>query len=211
VLPIALAGASEWVDSIHVTEIMDYSTYPDPDLTGAVFGFGRPLDVEARLFTSGAIEGGWAHVPPARRAIGASIDELQVNHERLPAPDTFDTAMGVIEKGTCAGVWFEVRALERGAVRVVAAHVNRLRRTSAPHWPSLSDDRSGYRIDVRGTRPTPARSKSTDPAATTPKAGSSPRRCVSSTPSPRYARPRPARVTARPAVVRRAGPTADGA
>jgi len=152
VLPVALAGASEWVDSIHVTEIMDYSTYPDPDLTGAVFGFGRPLDVEARLFTSGAIEGGWGGMCHLLgRAIGASIDELQVNHERLPAPDTFDTAMGVIEKGTCAGVWFEVRALERGAVRVVAAHVNRLRADIGPHWPSLSDDRSGYRIDVRGT------------------------------------------------------------
>jgi len=59
--------------------------------------------------------------------------------------------MGTIEKGTCAGIRFEVQGIVGGQARVVAAHVNRLRADIGPDWPALSDGRSGYRIEVEGT------------------------------------------------------------
>ena len=86
VMPIALACACEAVDSIRVTEMMDYSTYADPEFTGAFFGFGRPLDDDARLFSPGAISGGWGGmVHMVADALGWKIDELREEHERLPA------------------------------------------------------------------------------------------------------------------------------
>jgi 4-hydroxy-tetrahydrodipicolinate reductase len=152
VIPLALAGACERVDSVRVTEMMDYSTYPDPDFTGAFFGFGRPLDDDAMLFMPGAVSGGWGGmVHMVADALGWKVDELREEHERLPAPETFETAMGTIEQGTTAAVRFEVQGMVDGEPRVVAAHVNRLRGDIGPEWASLSDGRSGYRMEVVGS------------------------------------------------------------
>ncbi len=151
VLPLALAGACEWVDRVRVTELMDYSTYPDPGFTGAFFGFGRPMDYDAQLFAPGAVSGGWGGmVHMVAAALGWKVEELREEHERLPAPETFETAMGTIEKGTCAAVRFEVHGIVDGRSAVVAAHVNRLRGDIGTQWPALSDGRSGYRIEVDG-------------------------------------------------------------
>lgn len=151
-LPLALAGACETVDSVRVTEIMDYSTYADPGFTGAFFGFGRPVDADAPLFTAGAIAGGWGGmVHLVADALGWGVEELVEVHERLPAPDTFETAMGTIDAGTCAGVRFELQGLVAGRPVVTAAHVNRLRADIGPGWPALSGGRSGYRIEVHGS------------------------------------------------------------
>ena len=151
VLPLALAGACETVDSVRVTEMMDYSTYEDPGFTGVFFGYGRALDYDAPLFAPGAIAGGWGGmVHLVANALGWTIEELREEHERLAAPETFETAMGTIEAGTCAGVRFELQGLVGGEPAVVAAHVNRLRPDIGLEWPSLAAGRSGYRIEVRG-------------------------------------------------------------
>ncbi len=152
ILPLALACACQWVDSIRVTEMMDYSTYEDPGFTGVFFGYGRPLDYDAPLFAPGAITGGWGGmVHMVADALGLQIEELKEEHERRPAPETFETAMGTIEKGACAGVRFGVQGIVAGRPAVVARHVNRLRADIGPDWPALTDDRSGYRIEVEGT------------------------------------------------------------
>jgi 4-hydroxy-tetrahydrodipicolinate reductase len=152
VIPLALACACERVDSVRITEMMDYSTYEDPGFTGVFFGFGRPLDYEAPLFAPGALSGGWGGmVHLLADALGWKVDELREEHERLPATETFDTAMGTIEQGTCAGVRFEVQGIVDGRPAVVAAHVNRLRADIGPNWPALSDDRSGYRMEISGS------------------------------------------------------------
>ena len=73
-------------------------------------------------------------------------------HERLPAPETFETRMGRIEKGTCAGVRFEVQGIVDGKPALVAAHVNRLRDDIGPDWDRLSGQgHSGYKIEVKGS------------------------------------------------------------
>jgi len=145
------SGACEVVDSVRVTELMDYSTYPDPDFTGAFFGFGRPLDADAPLFAPGSISVAWGGIVHlVADALGWHVDELHEEHERLPAPETFDTAMGTVEAGTCAGVRFEVQGMVAGRPAVVAAHVNRLRDDIGPDWPRLATGSSGYRIEVSG-------------------------------------------------------------
>ena len=152
VLPLAVACACASVDSIRVTEMMDYSTYEDPGFTGVFFGYGRPLDFEAPLFAPGAIAGGWGGmVHLVADALGWHVEELREEHERLPAPETFETAMGTIERGTCAGVRFELQGIVGGEPAVTAAHVNRLRADIGPEWPRLSGERSGYRIEVEGS------------------------------------------------------------
>jgi len=153
VIPLALASACERVDSVRVSELMDYSTYADPDFTGVYFGYGRPLDYPAPLLQPGMLRGGWGGmVQMVADALGIRLDEIREEHERLPAPETFETAMGKIEKGTCAAVRFEVQGIVAGRPTVVAAHVNRLRDDVGPHWDRLSGGKkSGYKIEVKGS------------------------------------------------------------
>ncbi len=153
VIPLQLAACCERVDSLRVSELMDYSTYPDPGFTGVYFGFGRPLDYAAPLLQPGMIRGGWScMVLMAADALGIRLDEIREEHERLPAPESFDTAMGRIERGTCAAVRFEVQGIVNGKPVIVAAHVNRLRDDIGPHWDRLSTGKkSGYKIEVKGS------------------------------------------------------------
>ena len=153
VIPLALASTCERVDRIRVTECVDYSTYEDPGFTGVFFGYGRPLDYEAPLLQPGMLKGGWGcMVLMLADALGVSLDEIREEHERLPAPESFETAMGKIEEGTCAGVRFEVQGIVDGEPALVAAHVNRLRQDIGPAWDRLSGDKhSGYKIEVVGS------------------------------------------------------------
>jgi 2,4-diaminopentanoate dehydrogenase len=153
VIPLSLASCCERVDSVRVSELMDYSTYADPDFTGVYFGFGRPLDFAAPLLQPGMIKGGWGGmVVLLADALGMKLDEIREESERLPAPETFETAMGKIEKGTCAAVRFEVQGIVNGKPALVAAHVNRLRDDVGPRWDRLSGGKkSGYKIEVKGS------------------------------------------------------------
>jgi 4-hydroxy-tetrahydrodipicolinate reductase len=150
-LPLLLTQMCEHVDSVRVSELMDYSQYNDPDFTGATFGFGMPLDHDAALYAPGATTWAWGGmIKLVAEALGWTVEEFREEHERLPAPETFSTAMGEIKKGTTAGAWFEVQGIVNGRPAVMAAHVNRLRGDIGPHWPGLSGGRSGYRIEVTG-------------------------------------------------------------
>jgi 4-hydroxy-tetrahydrodipicolinate reductase len=153
VIPLELASCCERVDSVRVSELMDYSTYPDPGFTGVYFGFGRPLDYPAPLLQPGMLKGGWGGmVLLLADALGMKLDEIREEHERLPAPESFETAMGKIEKGSCAAVRFEVQGIVDGRPVLVAAHVNRLRDDVGPAWDRLSGGKkSGYKIEVKGS------------------------------------------------------------
>ncbi len=153
VIPLAMTSVCERVDSIRVSELMDYSTYEDPGFTGVYFGFGRPLDFDAPLLRPGVLKGGWGGMLVLLAdALGVSLDEIREVHERLPAPETFETKMGRIEKGTCAAVRFEVQGIVDGKPMLVAAHVNRLRDDVGPDWDRLSGGKkSGYKIEVLGS------------------------------------------------------------
>lgn len=153
VMPLALASVCERVDSVRVSELMDYSTYADPGFTGVYFGFGRPLDYAAPLLQPGMLRGGWGGMLQLLAdAFGMELDEIREEHERLPAPETFECAMGRIEQGSCAAVRFEVQGIVDGRPALVAAHVNRLRDDVGPDWDRLSPGKtSGYKIEIQGS------------------------------------------------------------
>ncbi len=151
-LPIVLAAGCERVDSVRISEIMDYSTYPDPGFTGEFFGFGHPLDFKAPMFHPGAIKAGWGSIIELiADALGFDLDEIRETSERVPAPETFETDMGRVEKGTCAGVRFEVSGISKGRPVVMSTHIMRMRDDIAPEWARLPEGKSGYRIEIKGS------------------------------------------------------------
>lgn len=151
-IPLVLAAGCERVDSVRVAEVMDYSTYADPNFTGEFFGFGHPLDFKAPMFYPGAIKAGWGSVIElVADALGFELDEIREESERLPAHESFDTDMGPIEKGTCAAVRFEIQGIRDGRAVVISSHTQRLRTDIAPDWERLGNDKSGYRIEIKGS------------------------------------------------------------
>ena len=155
-LPLTLMSLCERVESVRVTELFDYGTYDDQEFTGAYFGFGKPIDYQAPLFTPGAIKWGWGGiVQMTADALGVQLDEVREEHERRVTTKTIRTKMTTIEAGNVAAVHFQVQGIVKGRPVIVAEHYNRLGSDvfdCAPDWPKPPEELPAcYRIQIEGS------------------------------------------------------------
>ena len=150
-LPMALLGTCERVDSVRVMEILNYDTYDQAEVLFSTMGFAQPLDAEPLLLLPGVLSTAWGPtVHMLAAGLGAELDGLQEWHERRPAERTFEIAAGKVEEGTTAGLRFEVRGMLGGRTVVVLEHVTRLTDDIAPDWPQPAYG-GCYRILVEGS------------------------------------------------------------
>ncbi|BBY23342.1 hypothetical protein MSTO_35470 [Mycobacterium stomatepiae] len=96
VLPLVLTGVSRVIESVRVTEMFNYATYPDRAAVYEILGFGKPPEYQAfaaqpGIFTFGwgpvlhQLAGGWAsRSTTSRRATNASRPPSL----STPRPDT---------------------------------------------------------------------------------------------------------------------------
>ena len=153
IFPIALAGLSERVDSIRITEMMNYAGYPDPDYTGWAFGFARPMDFKPPLAKKNALIATWGAMTYLMAdAMGVEVEEIREVYERSEATEPLETLMGNVEPGQCDGVHFQLQGIVNGEPLIITEHVNRLRPTTEhDDWPTMSDGSdTGYRIEIKG-------------------------------------------------------------
>jgi 4-hydroxy-tetrahydrodipicolinate reductase len=149
-LPLALTGTCEYVDSVRVMEIVNYATYAQPEVLFHTMGFGQPLDATPLLLTPGVLGFAWGGVLRSIAAgLGVKVTEVRERHERRPAPERIDLGFGVVEAGTTAALRFEVQGIVDGVPRIVVEHVTRLHDDLAPDWPQPVGH-SGYRVVVTG-------------------------------------------------------------
>lgn len=151
IMPLALAGTCQSVESIRSIEICDYSTYNDPLVMRDLMGFGRPLDDMPLVTAPGSLKMAWGStVMLVAKWLGVELDEITENSIRMPAPDAFDTAWGHIAKGTAAALRFEVTGWVDGQPVAVAEHVTRMRYDLCPDWPRPVSGSYTYRIEITG-------------------------------------------------------------
>src|SRR6201995_1082259 len=62
VLPLVLTGVSRVVESVRITEMFNYATYPDKSAVYEILGFGKPPEFEAFAATPGVFTFGWGPV-----------------------------------------------------------------------------------------------------------------------------------------------------
>ncbi len=137
VLPITALQLADRVEEVRVQELVDYSTYEDPEFTGVSFGFGRPESYTPPLALPGILRAGWGGmVSILARELGIELDEIVERFERSYAETTYETPMMRVEEGTCEAVRFELEGCVDGRPVIVTEHVNRLRDEAAPHWPA---------------------------------------------------------------------------
>ena len=149
-LPLSFTSISERIEEVRCMEILNYDTYDQGTVLSDIMGFGRSLDEVPFILTPGVLTLAWGSVVRQIAAgLDVELDGVDEWYERCPAPETFDIPTGPIEKGTQAGLHFELRGMKNGRAVVVLEHVTRLRDDLAPEWPQ-PPGAGGYRVVITG-------------------------------------------------------------
>ena len=105
VLPLVLTGVSRVIESVRVTEMFNYATYPDQAAVYEILGFGKPPEFTAFAATPGVFTFGWGPVVHQLAAgLGVKVDHIEESNERIAATESFDTPTGHIAAGTIAAM-----------------------------------------------------------------------------------------------------------
>lgn len=165
VLPLVLTGVSRVIDSVRVTEMFNYATYPDRSAVYEILGFGQQPDYPAFAAQPGIFTFGWGPVLHQLAAgLGVKIDNIEESNERIPATESFDTPTGHIAAGTIAAMRSTLTGYVDGKPTFVLDHVTRMRDDIAPDWPqpriSIAPKDLGYgpasgqglyRVEIEGS------------------------------------------------------------
>ncbi len=165
VLPLVLSGVSRVIESVRVTEMFNYATYPDKAAVYEILGFGKPPEFTALAATPGVFTFGWGPVlHQLATGLGVKIDHIEESNERLPAGESFDTPTGHIAAGTIAAMRSTLTGYVGDTAAFVVDHVTRMRDDIAPDWPQphigippkdlgygLATGRGVYRVEIEGS------------------------------------------------------------
>lgn len=165
VLPLVLTGVSRVIESVRVTEMFNYATYPDQAAVYEILGFGKPPEYQALAAQPGVFTFGWGPVLHQLAAgLGVKIDNIEESNERVPAIESFDTPTGHIEAGTVAAMRSTLTGYVGEKPTFVVDHVTRMRDDIAADWPQphislppkdlgfgLASGRGVYRVEIEGS------------------------------------------------------------
>jgi 4-hydroxy-tetrahydrodipicolinate reductase len=148
VLPLVLSGLCERWEEIRVQEIINYSTYAQPEVLFDIMGFGQPLAATPMLLLPNALRFAWGGtIRLLAEGLGLALDEVREWHEKRPAEKPIFVLGRTVEPGTMAALRFEVQGIVKGRAVLVVEHVTRLDDALAPDWPQRS---GSYRVLVKG-------------------------------------------------------------
>lgn len=165
VLPLVLSGVSRVIESVRVTEMFNYATYPDKAAVYEILGFGKPPEFSAFAAQPGMFTFGWGPVLHQLAAgLGVKIDHIDENVERVAASESFDTPTGHIAAGTIGAMRSTLTGYVDSRATFVVDHVTRMRDDLAPDWPQphisipprdfgygLASGRGAYRVEIEGS------------------------------------------------------------
>ena len=165
VLPLALSGVSRTIDSIRVTEMFNYATYPDATAVYEILGFGKQPEELPFAATPGVFTFGWGPVlHQLADGLGVRLDDIKETVERIPADFSFDTPTGRIAAGTIAAMRSTLTGYVDGNPTLVIDHVSRMHDDIAPDWPQPhisiqpndlgyggASGRGVYRVEIEGS------------------------------------------------------------
>jgi 4-hydroxy-tetrahydrodipicolinate reductase len=147
-LPLVLSGMSERWHEVRCLEIINYTTYDQPQVLFETMGFGKPLDHTPLLLTPGTLSFGWGGtIRLLAEGLGVELDEIRETHERRPAVRPIRIGDHTVEPGTMGALRFEVQGIVQGHPAIVVEHVTRLDDDLAPEWPTGN---GSYRVIIKG-------------------------------------------------------------
>ncbi len=149
--PMTLMGLCGRVDRVRIQEILDYQSYTGD--YAKTMGIGEPMDFKALLENTNVLVYAWGHtIPMIAKGMGVELDGYDSTYRKWEAPEDLHHMNGVIEKGSCAAVRFEIQGIVGGEPRIVIEHVNRITKAAAPDWPRTKiEDDDCYRVVIEGS------------------------------------------------------------
>ncbi len=150
-LPIVLSGCARRIDGVRIYELAIYESGGQSDSVAFdQMGLGQPIDAIIPIVHPDGLKANWSGVLlMIAEQLGVTVDEITTSHEMLPSPESFPYQGRRIEKGTIAGMRFEVAAIIGGRNLISVRHVTRARKDLAPDWPRpLRKD--AYRVVIEG-------------------------------------------------------------
>jgi 2,4-diaminopentanoate dehydrogenase len=165
VLPLVLSGVSRVIDTVRVTEMFNYATYPDKAAVYELLGFGKPPEFAAFAATPGVFSFGWGPVlHQLATGLGVRIDHIDESVERVAAEESFDTPTGHVAAGTIAAMRSTLTGYVGETPTFVVDHVTRMHDDIAPDWPQPhisitprdfgypgASGRGVYRVEIEGS------------------------------------------------------------
>jgi hypothetical protein len=149
-IPFALAGTCQRIEQVRCMEIADYASYDGAEVM-YYMGFGRPLDDVPMLLQPGVLSIAWGTaIRQLAAGLGIEVDQITESHQREPAPEDFDIAVGPVAKGTQAALQFEIRGMVNGRPALVIEHITRLRPDLRPDWAQPAAGGGSYRVEIAG-------------------------------------------------------------
>lgn len=148
VMPLTLSGLCLELESLHVRDSSEFSSYPSRSIVVDVMGFTKPPDVYERdaarwrRFLSGLFMESLVMVADG---LGMSIASVRQRDEVALARQRIEVAAGVIEVGTvCAQRWQWTAELgDRPLIRIESVY--KAHPSVAPEWPD-----PGFAIRIEG-------------------------------------------------------------
>ena len=147
VLPLVLSGMCQHIESAHVTEIMDYSTFLNAHAIIQFMGFGKPIFTEPPKYV------GEIWIPPLYEladGLGIEMDEIKVSCEGRPLERNVTVLGHGLKSGTLGALRFTVAGFVKGKRAVCIEHITRIDRAAAPDWPQPPGGEGGYIIEIGG-------------------------------------------------------------
>ncbi|OBJ77411.1 dihydrodipicolinate reductase [Mycobacterium gordonae] len=165
VLPLVLSGVARSIESIRVTEMFNYASYPDKAAVYDILGFGQPPEVTPFAAAPGIFTFGWGPVLHQLAAgLDIKLDRIDETVERVAADESFDTPTGHIAAGTIAAMRSTLTGYVQDDATLVLDHVTRMRDDIAPDWPQpnisiqpndlgygAASGRGLYRVEIEGS------------------------------------------------------------
>jgi 2,4-diaminopentanoate dehydrogenase len=150
-IPFALAGTCQRIESVRCMEIHDYASYDGVEVMNYM-GFAKPMDDEVPMLLQPGILGiAWGTaIRQLAAGLGIEVDEITESYQREPAPEDFDIAVGRVAKGTVAALQFEIRGMVKGHPAIVIEHITRLRPDLRPDWQQPASGDGSYRVEITG-------------------------------------------------------------
>src|ERR1700761_3396821 len=149
-IPFALAGTCQRIESVRCMEIHDYASYDGVEVMDYM-GFAKPMDEVPMLLQPGILGIAWGTaIRQLAAGLGIEVNEIAESYQREPAPEDFDIAIGRVAKGTVAVLQFEIRGMVDGHPAIVIEHVTRLRPDLRPDLPRPAAGDGSYRVEITG-------------------------------------------------------------
>lgn len=150
-IPLVLSGTCQRIERVRCVEIADYATYDGSTVMFDVMGFGKPVEEVPLLFQPGVLAAAWGTaIRQLAAGLDIPVDRIEEWHEREPAPEGFDVAVGHIAKGGMAAVRFEIRGMVGDTPVIVIDHTTRLRGDLRPDWPQPAQPGGSYGVEIVG-------------------------------------------------------------